>query len=188
MYRDTFTCNFFNRDFDLKVSEVTVPSPPDPRRRRGRSDSESRPGSRSSGTVTNMCQNGLGWQWQLGRDRVDMAMHSPTKCGRACDAPVPAQLAAVWCPLAPGRRVHGQHCAACPRTPLTNDWAGPCRRGCTPMFLDETAEDDAEEEIVYTVPDKIVFKVALPSAPLLLLEEEEEKEPPLRSSAWALCT
>ena len=56
------------------------------------------------------------------------------------------------------------------------------------MFLDETAEDDAEEEIVYTVPDKIVFKVALPSAPLLLLEEEEEKEPPLRSSAWALCT
>jgi hypothetical protein len=44
------------------------------------------------------------------------------------------------------------------------------------MFLDETAEDEAEEEIVYTVPDKIVFKVALPSAPLLLLEEEEEEE------------
>ena len=38
------------------------------------------------------------------------------------------------------------------------------RRGCTPQFLDETAGDDAEEEIVYTVPDKIVFKVAL-SAP-----------------------
>ena len=37
----------------------------------------------------------------------------------------------------------------------------PGRRGCTPKFLDETLGDDAEEEIVYTVPDKIVFKVAL---------------------------
>ena len=55
------------------------------------------------------------------------------------------------------------------------------------MFLDETAEDDAEEEIVYTVPDKIVFKVALPSAPLLLLkEEEEEKEPPHSDPPLAL--
>lgn len=89
--------------------------------------------------------------------------------------------------LAPGRRVHGQHCAACPRTPLTHDWAVPRRRGCTPTFQNETKEDDAEQEIVYTVPDKIVFKVALPSAPLLLIEEGEEKEPPHSDPPLALC-
>ena len=33
------------------------------------------------------------------------------------------------------------------------------RRGCTPQYLDETQEEDGPEEIVYTVPDKIVFKV-----------------------------
>jgi hypothetical protein len=80
--------------------------------------------------------------------------------------------------------VNGQHG---PRTQLTHDWAVPGRRGCTHKFLDVTAEDDAEEEIVYTVPDKIVFKVALPSAPLLLLkEEEEDKEQPHSDPPLAL--